>query len=398
MNQLLKNAIADAKSVRDAAIATAKANLLEQFQGTMNSIVSKKLSESGELDDDLDGLSKFYDEDATVKEITGDDDGYGLEEGDEMIDVTVPEEEDDSIVSYDPTDSQSLTSDDNEEAFAVDGDEFSMDTDPEGNTSDAAALDGDEEFDLSDLEGLDSDEPTSPEVSAEVPAEAPVEAPATEPVAEPVPVEAPAPVDTPPVDAPVTAPVEAPVADPDLDLTGLDLDSDGDTGEADGEDDLEESRDPQLDSILSGISRYTSKSSLSESAKISKLVKALKAKDVELKQAYQAIEIIKEQINESNLITTKLTYTNKLFNTYNLTDAQKKSIMRRLDEAENVREVKLLYKTLSESYTAKSDTKKPVRTLTESYASKAVGSTKPSQIITEGDELSRRLKELAGIK
>jgi hypothetical protein len=39
-----------------------------------------------------------------------------------------------------------------------------------------------------------------------------------------------------------------------------------------------------------------------------------------------------------------------------------------------------------------------IKQITEGFASKPVSSTKPSQLITEGNEMALRFKKLAGIK
>ena len=96
---------------------------------------------------------------------------------------------------------------------------------------------------------------------------------------------------------------------------------------------------------------------------------------------------------------------------------QKLKVVESFDLTANVREAKLVYATLGESFRTtvesksekdekyeevevkpKSTLSKTKRTLTEGMASKAIRSTKPSkQILTEGNELADRFKKLAGI-
>ena len=88
-------------------------------------------------------------------------------------------------------------------------------------------------------------------------------------------------------------------------------------------------------------------------------------------------------------------------------------IVESFDLTKSVREVKLAYALLAESLnfgTQVSKTKKPVvvaktmvnkgqvRQITEGFASKPVSSTRPSTLITEGNEMALRFKKLAGIK
>ena len=69
----------------------------------------------------------------------------------------------------------------------------------------------------------------------------------------------------------------------------------------------------------------------------------------ELEEAYKAIKSLRGTINKVNLLNAKLLYTNKLFRNYNLTNEQKVKVVENLDRTSNVREVKLVYATLSES-------------------------------------------------
>jgi hypothetical protein len=88
-------------------------------------------------------------------------------------------------------------------------------------------------------------------------------------------------------------------------------------------------------------------------------------------------------------------------------------IIESFDLTKSVREVKLAYALLAESLNfgtqitrtnmAKQVAKpaqqrSSVKQITEGYASKPVASTKPSQLITEGNEMALRFKKLAGIK
>jgi DNA repair exonuclease SbcCD ATPase subunit len=116
----------------------------------------------------------------------------------------------------------------------------------------------------------------------------------------------------------------------------------------------------------------------------------------EMKEAQAKVEELTSQINEMNLLNAKLLYTNKLFKDNALTEEQKLKVVEALDEATNAKEAKLVYNTLKESLT-------PVfkKSLSEgvSFASKATG-TKSQQMVTEntGNDLMReRFQKIAGI-
>jgi hypothetical protein len=122
----------------------------------------------------------------------------------------------------------------------------------------------------------------------------------------------------------------------------------------------------------------------------------------ELKEAYSTIQSLRKTINEVNLLNAKLLYTNKLFRGYNLTNEQKIKVVENLDRTSNVREVKLVYATLSESMKFTGTERKVAqakKSITEGLASKPSASTAPvKQIISENtNELANRFKQLAGI-
>ena len=124
--------------------------------------------------------------------------------------------------------------------------------------------------------------------------------------------------------------------------------------------------------------------------------KVLKA---ELAEAISVIKSLKSTINEVNLLNAKLLFSNKLFRSYNLTNEQKSKVIDSLDRTTNVREVKLVYSTLAESMKfSNASTKKAVKQIAEG-ASRVQKSTKPTaqSVISEGTSYANRFKELAGI-
>jgi hypothetical protein len=115
----------------------------------------------------------------------------------------------------------------------------------------------------------------------------------------------------------------------------------------------------------------------------------------DLEEAYNVIRFLKGKINEVNLLNAKLLYSNKLFRNFTLSEGQKMKVIENFDRAFTLREVKLVYSTLAEGFKMPS-TKRVVK---ESFASKPVASTKPAkQVISEGTELANRFKKLAGLK
>jgi len=69
----------------------------------------------------------------------------------------------------------------------------------------------------------------------------------------------------------------------------------------------------------------------------------------ELEEAYKTIQSMRKTINEVNLLNAKLLYTNKLFRTFDLNESQKVKVIENFDRASNLREVKLVFATLGEN-------------------------------------------------
>ena len=124
-------------------------------------------------------------------------------------------------------------------------------------------------------------------------------------------------------------------------------------------------------------------------------------KDKEIEEAYKTIKSLQRTINEVNLLNAKLLFANKLFRAHNMTNEQKVKVIETLDRTKSVREVKLVFSTLAENfkYTSSSN-KNAKKSISEGIASKVTKSTKPAQakqVIAENTDFSERFKKLAGI-
>lgn len=117
----------------------------------------------------------------------------------------------------------------------------------------------------------------------------------------------------------------------------------------------------------------------------------------DLNEALKAVNILRNQLQEVNLLNAKLLYVNKVFKANNLSEGQKVNVIAAFDKAETVKEVKLVFETVSKNVVAKPATIKEHR----SFASKATGNAKttaPKEIISEVSEQVQRWQKLAGIK
>ena len=101
-------------------------------------------------------------------------------------------------------------------------------------------------------------------------------------------------------------------------------------------------------------------------------------------------------MNEVNLLNAKLLFTNKLFRSFGLSNEQKMKVVETFDRAQNVREIKLVYSTLAESFGG--SVQKELKE-SKGSSSKPVASTEPKakKVISEGAELKSRFRKLANI-
>jgi len=116
----------------------------------------------------------------------------------------------------------------------------------------------------------------------------------------------------------------------------------------------------------------------------------------DLEEALNTVAELRQQLQEVNLLNAKLLYVNKVFKANNLTEGQKVNVVAAFDKAETVKEVKLVFETVSKNVVAKQSAKPAVKEH-KSFASKPAGSTQ-KQVINEVSEAVNRMQILAGIK
>ena len=225
---------------------------------------------------------------------------------------------------------------------------------------------------LAELEREMGDEPAAPAPAPEAPV-------AAEPDVE-IPAPAPAP------EAPVAPAPEAPVAAEEVE-------------EVDEEINLQELLDTLSEEVdeVDEAKKHDSEEKEEED-------KEQTEESVQLAEALNTVQFLRDQLNEINLLNAKLLYTNKLFNKFSLNQAQKMKVVETFDLTSSIREVKLSYKILSESLSSGgSAVKKPntaAQTITEGLASKPVASTAPKKelIVENSNVMASRFQRLAGIK
>jgi hypothetical protein len=159
-----------------------------------------------------------------------------------------------------------------------------------------------------------------------------------------------------------------------------------------------EDEEIDLDELLAELESVTNEVEVEEEVAEEVTEEEIKEEDnSELNEALETIGTLQNQLQEVNLLNAKLLYVNKVFKSNDLSEGQKVNIIAAFDKAETVKEVKLVFETVSDNIV----TKKVRKVTNESklgMASKATGTTaaKP-EVISEVSNAVKRMQKLAGI-
>jgi hypothetical protein len=345
--ELLKEAIADAKAVREVAMQNAKLALEEAFNSKIQSMIAAKLNE--ELDEEE--LEEVYNEDED-----------NMEEGSYMED----EEEMEEGMEYEEDDSM-------EEEINLEEILNSLEEEMNSNKDkdDKMEENLDEEIDLTLEE--DEDEELEEEINLDALMEELMEEESIEENIDPI-IKAAEMLNTSPEVINTLGGI----------LAGL-----GIVGIAGGKDLAKAMVDKGKEGAKAAFSKLKSIAGKEATNKVS---------EESLNEAYLTIETLRTQLAEVNLLNAKLLYVNKLFKANNLTEAQKLKVVETLDEATNVKEAKLVFNTLKESFTS-TGLKKNITEGLKGFASKATGTPTKKEVLNEQvDETVARFQKLANIK
>ncbi len=408
MDDLLREAIADAKSVRETALANAKIALEEAFTPRLQSMLSKKIqsemedsdeemedSEEGmhdkeegmhdaeeemdaeemrdseeemdaeEMRDSEEGMHDkeegMHDkeEEMDAEEMRDSEEGMHDKEEEEMDEAEDAEETEDSEEMRETEDAEEDDELDLESVLA----ELEKDLDDEDQMDEMEDKDEDEKMDES--EDKEEDEKMDEnDVSSDIGKSDNKVAPAAN---------------------------DSSKVGQGPESEGSDKKAGDELGDHETVDDLTEVEDKDeedldLDEVLRALTEEDAEEQdAEENEKLKK----------EIKEHRKVIHFMRSKLNEVNLLNAKLLFSNKLFRAFGLNNNQKLKVVENFDRTKNLREVKLVYATLAESF------KRPSSKLVESKgsSSKPTRSTKPakSQVLSEGAELKARFKKLANI-
>jgi len=395
---LFKQAIAEAKSVREAAIANAKEALEETLTPHLKDMLAAKLQEMDSKSEEVEEVVNESEEE--VKESAEDKVEESIDEStDEAIEEVTEacakcgqthegscgthEEVEEDLSEVEPVEAADDTEaeDDSEESE----DEAEHDVEPVDGDEDISNLSVDQfkdmirdiiaqevggdaaadDMDAGDIEGMgddmaaDMEEPDMAGDEEEIDLdELLAELEATEEIS------------------------EAPKDDKDESI-----------------EEAEEKKDETVEEDVTAKSTTNQESAdhSAEGTNINKVVNEESTDDKsDLDQAMETIETLKSELNEVNILNSKLLYVNKIFKSNNLSESQKVNIIAAFDKAETVKEVKLVFETVSDNIV---DVKKGnvSEAKIKGMASKATGTTasKPEEIVLS--EAAQRMQKLAGI-
>ena len=334
---LFKQAIAEAKSVREAAIANAKEALEESLTPHLKDMLAAKLQEMDDSSNEEEVVKESEDD---VEEVTTEATEEEAMEGTYSEEEAMEEAEDDAEEAADEAEEEEVASED-EPADDEDLSDLSV-----------------EDFkdlirDIIAQEMGGGAEDMGAEVGADLDAGAELEEPGE------------------------GDPMAGEEGDEEIDLDELLAELDA-ISEGESEEEMEEGKKEE-----DAMEEVAIEAPVNEETK------------EELKSALETIETLRSELNEVNLLNSKLLYVNKIFKANNLNEAQKVNIIAAFDKAETVKEVKLVFETVNENVVIKKET-----TIKEhkGRASKATGTTasKP-EVISEVSSAVQRMQKLAGI-
>lgn len=336
---LLREAIADAKAVKETAYANAKLALEEALAPHIQSMISAKLSE--DLGDDV----------AVESVVSEENSEYGTDDMTKVKDITEESDKDEDEKKKD----ESVTEEKEEDKEDMDEGDDMSDLDLE-----AIIRELEEELASSQVGQGDNKEPADNASSADT---------------------------------------EDPGKNDLIHAEGSHMEADDEKEKNEG------SRMIDLEELIRALREVDSEDEddmheegygKEDDEEKTKKMETLQA---DLDEAYEVITFLRTQINEINLLNAKLMFSTKLFKKFDLNESQKAKVIENLDRTKSIREAKLIYTTLAETFYSN---KGKATTLKESFASDAIPSTKPStqttEILSGGNETANRFKILAGLK
>ena len=392
-NNILKEAIADAKSVREVALANAKAALEEAFTPKLQSMLSAKLSE--ELNDSKDETEENMYEETTIDEVDDIDEMVGMEdkeELDEEIDLEEIlnelelEEGEEAEKTIDETPDEEETLDElgsPQQAHS----EVSNVLDTADNVYESENFDLDallEEINNLDEMEEDMEEGKFGDTLKQMGRAAGAALRGGGMAADTTLSDTLAPL--------VYTATSVKDWQNKAREAGEKLLSQGETGFSQG----------QLNNVINSRNWHEQVFDVIRKKQRAGVTSPSDVVEVELQETKKALKVVRKELNEVNLLNSKLLYVNRIFKANTLDDVQKLRVVETLDKAESAKEAKLIYETIKDTFTISKGKKvNPKRSIREGLgmASRAAGnSTAPTKaILKESNDMVARMQKLANI-
>jgi hypothetical protein len=362
---LFKEAIADAKAVREAALANAKVALEEALAPKLQSMLAAKLQE---MDMDMD--------DENLEEVDHSSDNYNTQDpwhklAHERGQADAIGEGEDAELEEDFDLSSILA-------------ELSEYAEEQPNRD----MDGDGDVDAEDVKKMNEDEDEDEEMEDEDESEMESITDLTMDELKDI------------IKDIISSEMGGDEMDADMEDMGGEDEMSMDFGGEEGDEEVgiemdadeEEIDEIDLEELLAELD------ALGESDDDEGMYEAKKAKKKEddkedMKEAIDTIEALRNELNEVNLLNAKLLYVNKVFKAKNLNESQKLKVIAQFDKATTAREAKAIFESMNNAIA-----KSKKSTIKESlgFASKAAG-VAPKKQIVQVDETMSRWQMLAGI-
>ena len=325
---LLKEAIADAKAVRETALTQAKLALEEAFTPRLQSMFAARLQE--EMDSELNEAEEVDEAEMEMAK----------QKMDEMPDME----------SYD---------DDDNNLDEIDLDEILAELDAEMNDDEelkmneakkAEDIDEEAEEDIEDAEeGKEEEEDEEKEVS------------------------------------------ELSMDELEELIRDIVSQETGNAGAEEEETELEDNFEDELpDTADDEVNLDEILSELLGEEEMNEVKKDKEKMEEELQLALETVNTLRNELQEVNLLNAKLLYVNKIFKAKNLTESQKLKVVKTFDKATSAKEAKLVFESLSETFASNPEKRQIKESL--GFASKAAGVAAKPVIVEGDNFIARMQK------
>ena len=127
--------------------------------------------------------------------------------------------------------------------------------------------------------------------------------------------------------------------------------------------------------------------------------KKFESVQAELAEYKEAVSFLKDKLHEVNILNAKLLFTNKLFKEFALDNNQKLKVVETFDRTQSTREIKLVYSTLAEQFSDNGSINKrnPIKESASSTIGSTKPSIESRKVISEEAQVADRFRKLAGL-